>query len=751
MSYLFIKLIIIFPLIGYLRYTINNNSPNYLINLSETNASWLKKDSLKSRFTPIFNLLVVIYNYIAWTIYGLASLFELVGYILSLIWEFVKFIILWIWNEVLNPTLFSVVKLCWHYLVIFSWKLFQFAFSFIIPSHFKSNILYSFKQVLKLSSTLSVIWIIYSLLNSKIILYIGCVGLIFLLQFLIFKSASFFRSNSYKEEWIKPSLKLTAFWLLIASIASIVLLLLNQYSNNIVISGLSLPLTQILLPISFILFFAFIFSFNFLPAYTFKADGKIKIEDFLKNIVYRLPKLIFSQPFYILGSAITLIIPLIISFLLLQSAESVSKNNSKIWQRNIFQLPEVSLEISANNDRVDNYKDELNKLDDTLNNTLADIEKIAENNMEISEAKELKSLLIDNSIFTFEDDAFVGETQRFSVNTIESCTQYKWEIMDPDDNNKVLLAKDGKPINNYSSAYEFYHQWQYPGSYKIAFSPSNNCGVGQQISRIIYVNKRPRPKLFMDKPTGSNSVCQGDTALYTASSTMDFGAYEWKIPNNATYFSGKKGKKITIIWGDTPGTVRVKGLKFDSAGHIINQSIWSGILVNVAPSVGGRHFSVNKIPDEIIEIEPIKRPFLFYTLEEANNHIRNLKKDLSNIKDNKLNIVSSIKLSKEKINSKIETINDASAKNRSQIIGTVLAMFGFVILFSITFSTLWTYQISFYFDLYNFEQPKNHYWKILINDLKSRNSNQPLLGWFVVGGLILLNSMIIKLNLFSIF
>ena len=161
MSYLFIKLIIIFPLIGYLRYTINNNSPNYLINLSETNASWLKKDSLKSRFTPIFNLLVVIYNYIAWTIYGLASLFELAGYILSLIWKFVKFIILWIWNEVLNPTLFSVVKLCWHYLVIFSWKLFQFAFSFIIPSHFKSNILYSFKQVLKLSSTLSIIWILY--------------------------------------------------------------------------------------------------------------------------------------------------------------------------------------------------------------------------------------------------------------------------------------------------------------------------------------------------------------------------------------------------------------------------------------------------------------------------------------------------------------------------------------------------------------------------------------------------------------
>ena len=455
---------------------------------------------------------------------------------------------------------------------------------------------------------------------------------------------------------------------------------------------------------------------------------------------------IFSQPFYVLGTVITLILPLIISFLLLQSIESISKNDSIKWQSNIFQLPVVSLEISSNNDRVDKYKNELNELDNKLNNLSDYDQKLAKAKIKISEAQKLKNLLIDNSIFTFEGDAFVGEMQRFSVNNILSCTEYKWAIINPD-NDKELITKNFEPNNN--NSYEFYHTWKYPGSYKIALTPSNNCETGQQISRIIYVKKRPEPKLLMNNPTGKESVCQGDTVQYTAG-TLGFSAYEWEIPDNATFYSGSKGKKITIIWGDTPGTVRVKGLKHDDAGNIINQSIWSGTLVNVAPSLGVRQFTVYKIQDEIIERENIERPFLYYTLEEANEHIRDLKKILSNIETDKSNFAYNIKLAKEEINIKIEKINDASSKNKSQMIGTIFSMFGFAILLSITFSTVWAYQISYNFDLYNFEQPKNHYWKNLMDNLKSQNPNQPLLGWFVllIGGSILLSSMIF---IFSIF
>jgi len=750
--------VLLFSIIGYFRHIINNSSkdsPKYLINLNKTNESWIKNDKWVSRLTPIFSLFVIFYNFIAWSIYGLTSLFELIRLIILFIWKYVKFIILWIWNEVLHPTLFFVIKLCWHYFIVFSWKLFQFSFSFIIQSYSKSNIIYSFKKLIIFSSCLSIIWIIYSFINSIVVLVIGSIVVLFLFQLLIFQSVSYYRSKNYKKEWIEPNLKLCVLWFIIASVGTLGLFLLHQNANDIVFSGLSVSLSQILFPISLILFFIFIYSFNFLPAYTSDVNGKIKVEDFLKNLIIRLPKLIFSQPFYNLGAAITLSLPLIFSFLLLQSIEIVSKNNSQIWQNNILQLPTNSSQISSNNEKIDDYNDELNKLDSQLINTTTYDEELARINTEISDANKLKNLLIDNnSIFTFEGEAYVGETQRFSVENVMNCTEYKWAIINPD-NDKEILSKTFESSNNNTGAYNFFHTWKYPRSYKIVFTPSNNCGKGQQKSRIVYVKKRPEPKLSMDNPTGKESICRGDTVQYTAG-TLNFNEYEWEIPKNATFYSGNKSKKITIILGDTPGTVRVRGLKHDAAGNIINQSLWSGTLVKVAPSLGMQHYTVTKIPDEKIVIKSIERPFLFYTLEEADKIITNLNEEFSNVENDKVRYIDNIKVSKEgskeRINSNIDRLNESTASNRSQMLGGIFALFGFALLVSITLSTVWSYGISFNFDLYNFEQPKIHYWKKLIADLKLQNPNQPLLGWFVLffGGSIYLTVVGFILSIFKI-
>jgi len=548
-------------------------------------------------------------------------------------------------------------------------------------------------------------------------------------------------------------------WFIIASIGTLGLFLLNQNANDIVISGLSISLSQILFPISIVLFFIFIYSFNFLPAYTSDVNGKIRLEDFLKNLIIRLPKLIFSQPFYSLGAAITLILPLIFSFLLLQSIEIVSKNTSQIWQNNILQLPTNSSNISSNSDKIDDYNDELNELDSQLINTRTYDEKITRINTEISDANKLKNLLVDNnskvdnnSIFTFEGEAYVGETQRFSVENILNCTGYKWAIINPDDD-KEILSKTFESSNNNTGTYNFFHTWKNPRSYKIAFTPSNNCGKGQQKSRIVYVKKQPEPKLSMDNPTGKESVCQGDTVQYTAG-TLNFDEYEWEIPKNAIFYSGNKSKKITIISGDTPGTVRVRGLKHDASGNMINQSLWSGTLVRVSPSLGVQHYTVPKIPDEKIVIKSVDRPFLFYTLEDADKFITDLYEELSNVENDKFRYIDNIKVSKdgskERINSNIDRLNESTASNRSQMLGGIFALFGFALLVSITLSTVWSYGISFNFDLYNFEQPKIHYWKKIIADLKLQNPNQPLLGWFVLffGGSIYLTAVGFILSIF---
>jgi hypothetical protein len=437
----------------------------------------------------------------------------------------------------------------------------------------------------------------------------------------------------------------------------------------------------------------------------------------------------------------------------LQSIEIVSKNNSQIWQNNILQLPTNSSEISSNNDKIDEHNDELNQLNNQLIDTTIYDDKIRRINAEISDANKLKNRLIDiNSIFTFEGEAYVGETQRFSVENVMNCTEYKWAIINPDDD-KEILSKTFEPTYNNTGAYNFYHTWKYPRSYKIAFTPSNNCGEGEQLSRIVYVKKRPEPKLSMGNPTGKTSLCQGDTVQYTAGAS-NFDEYEWEIPKNASFYSGTKSKKITIIIGDTPGTVRVKGLKHDAAGNIINQSLWSGTLVKVSPSLGKQYYTVPKIPDEKIVVKSIERPFLFYTLEEADKFITDLNEKLSNVENDKFryieNYTASINESKERINSNIDRLNESTSRNISQILGGIFALFGFALLVSMTLSALWSYCISFNFDLYNFEQPKKHYWKKLIEDLKLQNPNQPLLGWFVLffGGSIYLTVVGFMLSIF---
>jgi hypothetical protein len=354
-------------------------------------------------------------------------------------------------------------------------------------------------------------------------------------------------------------------------------------------------------------------------------------------------------------------------------------------------------------------------------------------NNEIVEANELKKRLINNSIFTFDGDSYVGEKQKFSINKIESCSEYKWQIINPN-NNKVLKTKE---INTKPNAlsYIFTHKWKNKGSYKISLTPSNSCGEAQPYSRIVEVITKPETKLFMNNPKGKVLVCQGDTTSYTVG-TLGFNEYEWEIPGNASYDSGQKGKKIKIVWGDTPGTVRVRGIKKDNGNHTINSSIWSGLLVNISPNINIKSTSINKIPDEIIQIKPIKRPFLFYTLDEANSYITKLNKELFIINNNKDDIFSKYQLSSNSFNAQIDTILNDSDNKRADMFGTILGMFGLSLLISIAFSTLWTYQILYNFELYNFEQTNTHYWKNEINNLKSKNSNQPLLGWFVLAPFI---------------
>jgi hypothetical protein len=47
-------------------------------------------------------------------------------------------------------------------------------------------------------------------------------------------------------------------------------------------------------------------------------------------------------------------------------------------------------------------------------------------------------------------------------------------------------------------------------------------------------------------------------------------------------------------------------------------------------------------------------------------------------------------------------------------------------------SVVWTYLVTYHYDMFGFEQEGKHYWINLLDELKSKNPNQPLLGIFVL-------------------
>ncbi|MEA3318299.1 MAG: hypothetical protein U9R54_10105, partial [Bacteroidota bacterium] len=153
--------------------------------------------------------------------------------------------------------------------------------------------------------------------------------------------------------------------------------------------------------------------------------------------------------------------------------------------------------------------------------------------------------------------------------------------------------------------------------------------------------------------------------------------------------------------------------------------------------VGKKREYVEKIKDEKADIFIIDRSLLFYSLIEANNYINKLRLQLSNLEKKKeLIFIEHDNRLADNIY-KTQDLKTSKANHFYSIFGVIIAMFGFVALFAIALSTFWTYFISYNFDIFNFEQEGSHYWEKMIEKLKAKNPNQPLLGWFVLIGIII--------------
>ena len=722
----FISAPLILAIIGYLRFKYDNKKSDAFFNTKDINNSWLESKDWKSRFTPFFSAFALIYNFFVWAISGIIAIIDFVVFCFVNIVKFIKWfykqIILWIWYEIINPTIIFLIKVIWHYPIVFIWKMLLFALLLVSPSFSKKNLKLAFLSLIKFTLASSFVWILYSMFNCIIIPIIGGAILIFFLQYLIFNSASSMRSDKYKKEFVKPSLKINLIWVSISIISVAIIYAIKHFASIDTVDGLSVIVSPILSAGSLVLLLMFLLSFSYLAPFAHYSDGKFNIILFITNLFKRIPKLIYAQPFHLLGLVVVAIIPFALTFLLVSVIPYTGERDYKNWTSEIIELPAHMPKIYDINDNITELDTNIIDLD---NKFVIDVDAnkvaISHKEDEINKLIKLRNLITNTAILTFSEDAYVGEEQTFCIANVVNSSSYKWEVIDLDNDNVIYkqVYSTKTNIDNEDVAQLFKYTWPKLGNYTVQVTPQNSCGGDDVISIDVNVLSI---KPTIAAPSGRKTVCSNDKVNYITSNGYD--RYEWELPDGAEIENTKKNK-ISILWGDNSGTVRVRGIKKDDS-----ESLWSGIFVEVVTPVGEKTVEIAKIEDE--ENPSTTHPFLYYSIQKAEDDISNVESEKNILVSNGETLVVNHDDAKELLLGRQDELREDIYNKIMLIIGIVLALIGFSILFSLSFITVWTYCIAFSFDIFSFEQDGKHYWEKLIATLKQRNKNQPLFGWFMV-------------------
>lgn len=309
-------------LVGFFRSTFEKVRPNFILDQKKVQDEWLSRSPFTAILLPIMALAIFVFNAIAWAVYGLISIAEFMAFILKALW----WLILWIWNEVIHPVVFLVVKLVWHYLVIWSWRFFKISFTRIPESYTKETYKNGFISAFILSFIFFSFFYLTILLEQNWIMGIMIVAMLF--AALYFSGFTLFddKQRLFKEYYSGTMIFHLGIMILIliSCFSSIVILsLFNNTAIQLPILGISFPIIQILIIIFTVAFIASLFSISIFPAYMVSNDGIFETKDFLLNLVKRLPRIIGAAPFMVLGGIVASIATILLGAFLWWSTHTI--------------------------------------------------------------------------------------------------------------------------------------------------------------------------------------------------------------------------------------------------------------------------------------------------------------------------------------------------------------------------------------------------------------------------------------------
>ena len=518
-----------------------------------------------------------------------------------------------------------------------------------------------------------------------------------------------------------------------------------MYSDKIIIKGLGVTVAEISTPLLIISSFLYIISTIFLAPFLSSNESSFNPTTFAKAAVIRTPKYLYSLPFHVIGLLISSVLCIIVVLVMSNGIEYSTKLSVNEWQSVVMDMRNHIPEIKKDKKAIRQFQKEI--IDEDSIFELEDkilVREIEAKQIELERAQSLRDLLVKNNIFTFKEEAYVGEKQNFSFLEVLNAKVYQWSIISVANDSLILkynmsqmpLRDDG--IKN---TYVFKHKWRNAGEYRIEVSPKNNCGFGNPVTRTVIVKEVPITKMSIKSPKGNNTVCAHDTVKFYASKYDWMESWEWDIPNDYKIISNDNQQEITIVWGDKPGTVRVRAHGEDVSEQM---SIWAGLLVNVEPKVGSPRIEINKVPDEENILFNPERPFYYYTVLDAETDMAKIIDEKADLIEKKKQLELDHTAKIAMLNSNIATLFKHIKDLRVIIFGTILAILGFILLLSLAFMNLWTYFVNYNYQIYSFEEEGEHYIVQQSNHYRAINPNQPMLGWYFILFLCLLAYLVSK-------
>lgn len=704
---------ILFSLIGFVRNRIDNKGPGVIVDVKGITDLWLAEPSWVSRFSLLFIPFGYIINFLGWVVFGIFSIYDFFAFLVKVIWWILAFI----WNEIFYPGIVTIFRLFWHYLINFAFQFFKFSFNHIKTSYSERNLFFSVKYLFLLALIPALGLIFYSLIPSLIVLGLFIVLTLFWYQFISLKAASFFKNDSIIENNLSTGMQLSFVWFLVLSISSSILFLFFSNNAEYLYSAFGMLATQVVVPVSFLLFVAFISVASYLPSFISGNSNAIQTGEFLKSIFFRFPKLIYAQIFQLPAFFLVGIIPFLIFYFLDLSTLGVSGKNFNQWFEELTTIGDHIPDNKIKKRDILSFENKSNEIEKEIiglkNSFDSDISNI---DSKIKEAEALKDNIKDYSIHSYAGDFYVGETQFFSVPFIVECSEYKWRI----EQNGKIINQLSVPSNSRDKSILIRNTWNSPGNYKISLLPSNICGNSPIISRSVNILERPRYRTIQN-PTGKTRVCEGDELVYRTE--QGFDSYEWRHPFGEVTTNKNE---INIIWGNSSGTVQVRG-KYQN-----RFTPWKGIDVFLQPLPNQTAGNGKFREDELMPPFKVDRDFVFQTRELAQDSIQKLNTIKSQIREefDKSNTI--LKNQKIELSNKIKNTQSLISRNKRELIGKYIAIFGFTIVFSLLVPPFFIFATNYNFDLFEFKQSGDHYYQNIYKELNGKNPNQPYLAIFIL-------------------